>query len=208
MPNPDPYTVLDVPKDADQETIRRAHRRKAKRCHKDAGGNDDQMRAVNEAWMVLRDPERRQRYDQTGQTDEKDTTMQRFVGLFLQAVEAVLDQPGVDPINLLRQKLANMRHQVESHQKELAKKAAAHRRIKRRGQNLLQQVMENHATGLERQAEAAKNELEDIAKMKELLEGYQFEAEPVTFTTFKTNGKSPHIGFSDEMEAMLRQFGI
>jgi curved DNA-binding protein CbpA len=66
------YDVLDVPFDADADEIRRAYLRKAQLLHPDRHGEspesvrrqaEAEMKAVNEAWNVLKDPEARSRYD-------------------------------------------------------------------------------------------------------------------------------------------------
>ncbi len=59
------YTVLGLPVDADAEAIKLAFRARAKRLHPDANAAPDaeaQFRLLNEAYRVLRDPERRRRY--------------------------------------------------------------------------------------------------------------------------------------------------
>jgi curved DNA-binding protein CbpA len=66
------YDVLGVAIDADVEAIRRAYLRKARELHPDrhAGAAEPErrraeaeMKAVNEAWSTLKDPEARRRYD-------------------------------------------------------------------------------------------------------------------------------------------------
>jgi DnaJ-class molecular chaperone len=59
------YQILDVDGKATQEQIKSAYRRKVKRLHPDRfqGGNAP-FRAVQEAYEVLCDPVRRQRYDE------------------------------------------------------------------------------------------------------------------------------------------------
>lgn len=60
----DYYKVLDVPRDADERTIKKAFRKKAKENHPDKkGGSEKDMQAINEAYEVLSDPELRARYD-------------------------------------------------------------------------------------------------------------------------------------------------
>lgn len=57
------YSVLGVAKNADLDTIKRAYRAKAISCHPDNGGDSKEMKAVNEAWFVLRDPSARREFD-------------------------------------------------------------------------------------------------------------------------------------------------
>jgi DnaJ-like protein len=68
---PDYYAVLQVHPDADQEVIEAAYRQLMKKHHPDLAGGDPRLvaehearaKAINEAFGVLRDPERRRRYD-------------------------------------------------------------------------------------------------------------------------------------------------
>ena len=57
------YEVLGVDQQADSATIRRAYRALARRHHPDFGGDTRQMVVINDAWHVLRDPERRATYN-------------------------------------------------------------------------------------------------------------------------------------------------
>jgi hypothetical protein len=60
------YDVLGVRPDASAAELRRAYLELARQHHPDrAGGSPERMRALNEAWETLRDPERRRRYDLT-----------------------------------------------------------------------------------------------------------------------------------------------
>jgi len=57
------YDRLGVPADADLGTLRAAYRRLALEHHPDHGGNSVVMAAINEAWFILSDGPRRDRYD-------------------------------------------------------------------------------------------------------------------------------------------------
>ena len=60
----DLYAVLGVTREADQAEIRAAFRRLARAYHPDrAPGSESRMVAINHAYAVLGDPERRRRYD-------------------------------------------------------------------------------------------------------------------------------------------------
>ena len=61
----DPYEVLGVPRSASTRQIRAAYLDRARRAHPDLVGHRglDAMRALNEAWSVLKDPDRRSTLD-------------------------------------------------------------------------------------------------------------------------------------------------
>jgi len=63
---PDPYKVLQVDPEAEDEVIQAAYRRLAQKYHPDVAPGADaagRMAAINAAWEVLRDPARRASFD-------------------------------------------------------------------------------------------------------------------------------------------------
>src|ERR1700722_2412086 len=65
----DYYAVLGVPRDADQDTIRRAYRTLARKLHPDLNADsdaEDRFKDLGEAYEVLSDPDKRERYDRLG----------------------------------------------------------------------------------------------------------------------------------------------
>jgi molecular chaperone DnaJ len=66
----DYYKVLGVDKASDEQTIKAAYRKLARKHHPDVNQNDataeEKFKDVSEAYEVLSDPEKRQKYDQFG----------------------------------------------------------------------------------------------------------------------------------------------
>ena len=65
----DYYEVLGVSNDADQDAIRRAYRKLARQYHPDLNSDEDaedRFKELGEAYEVLSDPEKRERYDRLG----------------------------------------------------------------------------------------------------------------------------------------------
>src|SRR5947209_8770069 len=66
----DYYEVLEVERGADGDTITKSYRKLAMRYHPDRNGGDkeaeDKFKEAAEAYEVLRDPEKRARYDRYG----------------------------------------------------------------------------------------------------------------------------------------------
>ena len=65
----DYYAVLGVPRDADQDAIRRAYRKLARKYHPDLNTDSDaeeRFKELGEAYEVLSDPDKRERYDRLG----------------------------------------------------------------------------------------------------------------------------------------------
>lgn len=66
MAKRDYYEVLGVGKSASADEIKKAFRRAAIEHHPDKGGDETKFKEINEAYEVLKDDKKRQRYDQFG----------------------------------------------------------------------------------------------------------------------------------------------
>ena len=84
----DYYEVLGVPNDADQDAIRRAYRKLARKYHPDLNSDtdaEDRFKELGEAYEVLSDPDKRGRYDRLGanwRVQEQETPDASFEEFF------------------------------------------------------------------------------------------------------------------------------
>jgi curved DNA-binding protein len=65
----DYYKIMDLPRTASPEEIKRAYRRLARKYHPDVSkesGTEERFKDINEAYAVLKDPKKRAAYDQLG----------------------------------------------------------------------------------------------------------------------------------------------
>src|SRR5947199_9095826 len=62
-PEKDYYTILGAGRDAPREEIERRYKRLAQRHHPDRGGDEEEMKTLNEAWRVLGNADSRRDYD-------------------------------------------------------------------------------------------------------------------------------------------------
>src|SRR3954469_3519106 len=62
----DYYELLGVKKDASADEIKKAFRTAAVEHHPDRGGDEAKFKEINEAYEVLKDTDKRKRYDQFG----------------------------------------------------------------------------------------------------------------------------------------------
>ena len=65
----DYYKLLGVTKESNQSEIKKAYRKLAVKHHPDKGGDPEIFKQVAEAYEILSDPQKKQRYDMLGFTD-------------------------------------------------------------------------------------------------------------------------------------------
>lgn len=65
------YQILGVRKNAKPETIKKAYRKLSQKHHPDKGGDEEMFKSISEAWSILKDKNKREHYDRTGEVPDK-----------------------------------------------------------------------------------------------------------------------------------------
>ena len=180
------YDTLGVGKDADPEEVKRAYRRRAKQTHPDAGGKTEEFQAVAAAYQVLADPARRRQYDETGAAgevvDEEAQVLNLVGNLVFQIIEAV-DVAHVDVIDLARQEvkkaIKDTQAQRQQHQKAIAKRERAAKRLLRRkaGANRLGMMLEHEIAKMKAGLAQAAKAIEIRERMLKMLDDYDYKVD-------------------------------
>ena len=77
----DPYSTLNIGKDATNEEIKKAYKNAAKCCHPDVNGNGDdtEFKRVKNAYEILTDPVKRKRYDMLSELIDDEELMDEII---------------------------------------------------------------------------------------------------------------------------------
>ena len=152
----DPYDTLGVARNANKEEIKRAYRKRARRAHPDrASGSHETMSALNKAYALLDDPQKRAAYDAGGDPDGPLRSIEEgALALLLSAMEAVYaaNSEAMDMAASLRKTLDGA---IATHQQELAKakRAAIKAAVvakKLRGGEMFRELLERKASEAQR----------------------------------------------------------
>ena len=180
----DPYEVLGIARDADDEKIRAAYRRKAKVAHPDSGGAPDDFVRIQKAGELLLDPARRKFFDATGY-DPDTADPGDLQGLLLiegLVNEIVLDEraPGsFDPVARMRDKLNEDIGKARFHMKEMRGHASRIRshlaRLGNRPQNdMLGHMLAARIDAISASIEETEKKIAVTERAIAMLAGYQY----------------------------------
>jgi curved DNA-binding protein CbpA len=191
----DPYATLGVSRGACADTIRDAFRSLASEHHPDRGGDPSVMAAINVAYELLIDPERRKRFDTTGATNAPPSLDTQAVAMLSQAINSWIGQVDAaqDVLNWSRQCLANARAATADVLKKIDRNEPRLRReltrIKRRapGHDFITATLESELARFPAARAQFEAQLLAIKRAEEMLAEYGIEA-LATIT-------GPYVGF-------------
>lgn len=180
----DYFDALGVKRDATDEELRAAFRRKAKATHPDRKGGDNmQMVLVNRAYETLKDPERRKAYEQTGQDRPANFVSAAREMLVAKFMLFMVSEDSGDMINFA---MARIMEEKNKHRANLVegKKAVSllQKRIKKlkfkgRGTDFIRLAVEFEIQKVQHQVNIVQQTIDKLNCALEMAKDYEFESE-------------------------------
>lgn len=176
-----PYEALSINKEASREEIEKAYLALAKKHHPDVGGDGDKFASVSRAVAILRDPVKRQHFDDTGA--EMPSRSSRLEGALAECLNALIqakeDFSGVDLAELMgnlfeSERLKNLAALTESERRlARAKRYRKRFKTKRRGQHdQIGRLLDGHQATIKRDIAKAREQVEFFEECKRAVAGY------------------------------------
>lgn len=178
----DPYETLGIDQDADDKTIKRAYRRAAQKAHPDRENGDEKtFHQVQLAYEVLSDPDRRSRYDQTGDTGEQRSAVHEAEAKVVEIFNHIIDSG--EPGDLMEQARDRVRYARDCNSKEEIKTQRSVEkfekllgRVKTKDQdNLFQMVLQQKLDDSRSRLSAIQRAHHVIEQMDDILATYSDE---------------------------------
>lgn len=187
MVSADLYQLLGIQRNATMEQVKTAYRAKAQQIHPDrnkTAGAEEKFKALQAAYEVLSDPDRRKKYDDTGNADAEDPREEAYVKLvmtFKAVVGQEFDVTRVDPVEGARQVIEATHQGLLERLDNIAAVIKKRKRILRRlrntagRENVLGVALEATITEMEEATVTAKKEIEIGRLMMKILDEYDYE---------------------------------
>lgn len=176
------YEALDIPKDATTADIKSAYRKKAKTEHPDAGGSAERFSAIEKAYRVLSDEDRRAKYDETGETEENDEG-----AMVRQAVDGVMAEvmENFDPeqdlmkaaLQVIDAKLSEIRGSKAKTNQKVERLEKALSRIKKDTEKVVSSLMQSRAKALKRDIALLEQAERVVGRAREIVSKVEYEAD-------------------------------
>ena len=174
------YEILGVNKNSSNEEIKSQYRNKAKSCHPDKGGDKEKFQLLSNAYHILSNPELKQNYDNTGDTDSKEVMFTKFLDANIGQIvsnEALISS---NIVELIKAELNNNRsksvREVSTIQNKVKKliKLKGSIQNKNSNENKFEFIIKNHITGFEQQIQQHNQVINTMNMFLEMLNEYEF----------------------------------
>lgn len=196
------YETLGVEPDCSPEELKAAHRRGAKEHHPDKhGGDDAQFKAIQAAYDVLKDPDKRAHYDATGEAEVVDVEAAlnreaaKFASDLIQlCIESLEDVDFTDIIAACMDRVRSKREEVAKLMKDCrgaisrSDKALKRLKLKNKDDNdILCSSVTSLRDRLERNLASMQKASDIVDRVEKVFKRYDYQVDkrPSPGTTFK-----------------------
>jgi curved DNA-binding protein CbpA len=186
----DLYQILGVGRAAAQVEIQKAYRRKAKNSHPDAGGSVEAFGQLSDAYTVLSDPERRARYDRTGEIDQPQLSnldasaieiIAQKLGLIIHAEQDVTSMDVAELIeHTVRDDIGQRKSSIAGLKRAIERLTRLRDRVKRKANgedNMLAKVLDWHEIVTRNNIQKNEESVRVMERALEMLRDYSFAEE-------------------------------
>lgn len=177
----DPYEIMGVEKTASDQEIKRSYRERSSKLHPDKhGGDETGMVMLNQAYGILRDPEKRKIYDETGQVhrNSREDRIQTILHEFLFKVAEgcdTMDQALKQTESMMTEVIRKGNASLDDNKRKiriLEKKRKAYV-YKGKGTDIFGVRLEGQVDSLQKTNENLKEELSLVEEASKLLKDYE-----------------------------------
>lgn len=205
-----PYEVLDIPVDVDEDSLKAAFRRETKKWHPDKpGGERDRYEAAVKAYRLLSDPNLKALYDRTGTVSKASEEQIRsaaynfIVKTFMEVVQQCtahkVDISQTNVIDLVvahcKQNILSVRNEQQAPRKEAASLERMVKRLRRKASKRdepeaspLHRALQDQIKQYYRRVEALEEQIDWLDECLVVLRDYTMDPEAFAAITSATQG--------------------
>lgn len=182
----DPYAELGLPRDADAADVKSAFRRRARETHPDTGGEAEDFNKVQRAHLILIDPQKRKRFDETGESDDEqpanpDVEAYQLIAMMLEGM-AMGDGELVeaDLLNHMRECMGSDIAKTKTIISKLKRGQDRTLKVQKRftrngpGENLIERMLDFQFSNFAERIRGFEKAITDRQRVIELLAEYKF----------------------------------
>ncbi len=188
----DLYEILGVSKNATQEEIKQAYRKKANETHPDVGGDAERFALVSHADSILSNPSDRRRYDQTGQNERTTPIESRAAAMVSCAFDAAMDNEFMvsfaykDLVEKIHGKIEQISMQLskrlEDEESQFKTMSGIRKRLKRKrrkpGEDILLGILDGKIRAHMGSIRSLKEEQNVCSLAHKLVDEYEYKTDP------------------------------
>lgn len=186
------YEILGLYPDATEEEIKDAYRRKSMIHHPDReGGDEETFKQVKAAYEVLSDPERRKRYDETGQTEEGPSEEEMLANaathILVETLNSIPEWVTPTQDDFIERMVKRVDSRINKLERDVALGESALSKVRKllgrfikkdKGRNVFQDHLEREVANIETFLVEGARRIALEKKLREYIQSYQFIVDP------------------------------